>query len=224
MEAFDNIKFDEDGLIPAIIQDWNNDCVLMLAFMNQEALSRTLQTGYTHFWSRSRNSLWFKGETSGNTQKVKEIFYDCDGDALLIKVEQKGSACHTGQRSCFFNNLIGYPPSKSDDAKRNLSSIMNEIYDVILDRRHNPRENSYVSSLFREGLNKILKKIGEEAAEVMLSGREGIEEHIIHEIADLFFHCLVLLGFYQISPDRIYEELRRRFGKSGMEEKRSRQS
>lgn len=220
MDSFDKIKFDEKGLIPAIIQDWKDGHVLMLAFMNQEALTKTLQTGYTHFWSRSRNSLWFKGETSGHTQQVRKISYDCDGDALLIKVEQKGAACHTGEKGCFFNEIL-CDISKSEEDSPSLN-IFDQIYAVTLDRKSNPKEKSYVSSLFKEGSDKILKKIGEEAVEVILSGEKGVEEHIIYEMADLFFHCLVLLGFYEIPPERIYGELRRRFGKSGIEEKESR--
>jgi phosphoribosyl-ATP pyrophosphohydrolase/phosphoribosyl-AMP cyclohydrolase len=208
-----DLKYDINGLIPAIIQDWQKGDVLMLAYMNEEALNKTIETGYTHFWSRSRNKLWKKGETSGNEQAVKEISYDCDNDTLLVKVEQKGVACHTGNRTCFYSNLFKTPNS---ELRTPGSIIIDNVYEVIQDRKRNMREDSYVSSLFKSGKDKILKKISEEASEVVIGSKNDKREEIIWEVADLWFHSLVLLGYHDISPQDIYNELQKRFGKSGM--------
>ena len=217
-----NLKYDSNGLIPAIIQDWKNGDVLMLAYMNEESLKKTIETGNTHFWSRSRNKLWKKGETSGNEQIVKEISYDCDNDTLLVKVEQKGVACHTGNRSCFYSKLTQVViPSEARNLEVETFSgnVIDKIYEVILDRKRNLRESSYVSSLFKSGRDKILKKIGEEASEVVIGSKNDKKEEIIYEIADLWFHTLVLLGYHDISPEDIYKELQKRFGKSGIKDK-----
>jgi len=213
-----NLKYDSNGLIPVIIQDWKTGDVLMLAYMNEESLNKTIETGFTHFWSRSRNKLWKKGETSGNEQIVKEISYDCDNDTLLIKAEQKGVACHTGNRSCFYSELI--PPSPPFDKGGMGGFVIDKIYEVILDRKRNLREGSYVSSLFKKGRDKILKKIGEEASEVVIGSKNDKKEEIIYEIADLWFHTLVLLGYHDISPEDIYKELQKRFGKSGIRDEK----
>jgi len=213
-----NLKYDSNGLIPVIIQDWKTGDVLMLAYMNEESLNKTIETGFTHFWSRSRNKLWKKGETSGNEQIVKEINYDCDNDTLLIKAEQKGVACHTGNRSCFYSELI--PPSPPFDKGGMGGFVIDKIYEVILDRKRNLREGSYVSSLFKKGRDKILKKIGEEASEVVIGSKNDKKEEIIYEIADLWFHTLVLLGYHDISPEDIYKELQKRFGKSGIRDEK----
>jgi len=217
-----NLKYDSNGLIPAIIQDWKNGDVLMLAYMNEESLKKTIETGNTHFWSRSRNKLWKKGETSGNEQIVKEISYDCDNDTLLVKVEQKGVACHTGNRSCFYSKLTQVViPSEARNLEVETFSgnVIDKIYEIILDRKRNLRESSYVSSLFKSGRDKILKKIGEEASEVVIGSKNDKKEEIIYEIADLWFHTLVLLGYHDISPEDIYKELQKRFGKSGIKDK-----
>jgi len=208
-----NLKYDSNGLIPAIIQDWKNGDVLMLAYMNEEALNKTIETGYTHFWSRSRGKLWKKGETSGNEQAAKEISYDCDNDTLLIKVEQKGVACHTGSRTCFFSKLYQTPNSEQMIPGQ---EVIDKVYEVILDRKRNMREGSYVASLFKSGKDKILKKIGEEASEVVIGSKNDKREEIIWEIADLWFHSLVLMGYHEILPRDIYNELQKRFGKSGI--------
>ena len=217
-----NLKYDSNGLIPVIIQDWKTGDVLMLAYMNEESLNKTIETGFTHFWSRSRNKLWKKGETSGNEQIVKEINYDCDNDTLLIKAEQKGVACHTGNRSCFYSKLTqGVIPREARNLEVETFSgnVIDKIYEVILDRKRNLREGSYVSSLFKNGKDKILKKIGEEASEVVIGSKNDKKEEIIYEIADLWFHTLVLLGYHDISPEEIYKELQKRFGKSGIKDK-----
>ena len=218
-----NLKYDSNGLIPAIIQDWKNGDVLMLAYMNEESLKKTIETGNTHFWSRSRNKLWKKGETSGNEQIVKEISYDCDNDTLLVKVEQKGVACHTGNRSCFYSKLTQVViPSEARNLEVETFSgnVIDKIYEIILDRKRNLRESSYVSSLFKSGRDKILKKIGEEASEVVIGSKNDKKEEIIYEIADLWFHTLVLLGYHDISPEDIYKELQKRFGKSGIRDEK----
>jgi phosphoribosyl-AMP cyclohydrolase/phosphoribosyl-ATP pyrophosphohydrolase len=172
MDFTNEVKFDENGLVPVIIQDWKNNQVLMLAYMNVEALRITVNSGKTHFWSRSRKQFWLKGESSGHTQEVKEVFFDCDSDTILMKVEQKVAACHEGYRSCFFRKL-------EDD---NLVVVEKKIFD-----------------------------------ESKVYGGK-----IIHEMADLWFHSLVLLGALNVSPQEIYEELEKRWGKSGIKEKEAR--
>ncbi|OQY17805.1 MAG: bifunctional phosphoribosyl-AMP cyclohydrolase/phosphoribosyl-ATP pyrophosphatase [Desulfobacteraceae bacterium 4572_35.1] len=228
MNLLDQLKFDKDGLLPCIAQDAENGEVLMLAYMNAESVQNTLKTGKVHYYSRSRAKQWMKGESSGNVQLVREIRYDCDGDTLLIKVEQKGSACHTGRRSCFFSRVDGNEinidsePDTATAAAYGEQDILDAVYHVIQDRRRNPSEKSYVHSLFTKGLDKILSKIGEEATETAVAGKGGITDEIVYEVADLFFHTLILLGYYDLPPERIYAELRRRFGMSGIEEKESR--
>lgn len=211
----DNIKFDEQGLVPAIIQD-NQGQVLMLAYMNKESLEKTVETGLTWFYSRSRKGLWQKGETSGNIQKVKEISYDCDGDTLLIKVEQTGAACHTGTYSCFNRNLGENESNVATlfDANKvygkSVSTILHDLYNVINDRKLHPKEGSYTNFLFEHGQDKILKKIGEEAAETIIASKNMNKEEILYEMGDLWYHCLVLLAFHNISPSELLGELQNR--------------
>jgi len=213
------IHFNKEGLVPAIVQDHQTLAVLMMAYMNEEALRATIKTGLTHFWSRSRKRLWQKGETSGHFQMVKKILYDCDADALLVQVEQVGAACHTGNRSCFYRGLFDKGDSFKLD-KESLSGILNNVYDVIVERRNNPAESSYVSSLYSSGVDKMLSKITEEAGELIISAKNNDRTEIISETADLWFHTLVLLGYYGLTPQDIYKELSRRFGISGLEKKR----
>ncbi|MCX7795195.1 MAG: bifunctional phosphoribosyl-AMP cyclohydrolase/phosphoribosyl-ATP diphosphatase HisIE [bacterium] len=196
------IKYNKDGLIPAIIQEANSGEVLMLGYMNEESLKKTIETGTTWFWSRERQRLWNKGETSGNIQKVKEIRVDCDNDALLVLVEQVGVACHTGHLSCFFQKLY----FKEEHTRFNLDTL----YEVILSRKINPAESSYTSKLLREGKERILKKIGEEAVEVLLAGMKENLDEVIYEVSDLFYHTLVLLASLGVTPQDIYRELERR--------------
>ncbi len=218
------VKFDEKGLVPAIIQDAFNGELLMVAYMNGLALEKTLETGYTHFWSRSRNRLWKKGEESGHVQKVKEIRIDCDSDTLLVKVEQRGAACHMGYKSCFFRSLghEGWQVDhekvfKPEEVYGEGCNILEHIYEVILDRKHHiDREDSYVASLFRKGHDTLLKKVGEEATEVVLACKDGDREQVVYEVADLFFHTLVAMGYHGIPPADVYGELGKRFGKSGL--------
>ena len=210
------LKFDKDGLIPAIIQDAEDGSVLMMAFMNELAVGKTLETGLCHYWSRSRRKLWLKGETSGHTQAVREAYYDCDADCLLIKVEQKVAACHTGARSCFFTKIEA---DGAKDVGRKVfdetevysgSDILDKIYAVILDRKASPVEGSYVSKLIAGGRDRVLKKVGEEAGEVIIAAKNGKKDEIIRETADLWFHTLVALAEAGVRPQDVYAELKAR--------------
>ncbi|WP_425058070.1 Histidine biosynthesis bifunctional protein HisIE [Sporomusa carbonis] len=211
-----NIKYDASGLVPAIVQDEASGTVLMLAYMNAEALAKTLETGVTWFYSRSRRALWQKGETSGHVQAVKEIYYDCDADAVLVKVNQTGAACHEGTFSCFSRRLdadAGQAEKLVDPDKvyaRPLSGILHELYHVINDRKHNPKEGSYTSYLFEKGQDKILKKVGEEAAETIIASKNNSKDEILYEMADLWYHCLVLLANHDITPSELLGELKKR--------------
>lgn len=200
-----SLKFDEKGLIPAIVQDISSGKVLTLAYMNEASLKKSLETGETWFYSRSRQSLWHKGETSGNTQRIVDIIADCDGDALLIKVEQKGVACHTGSYSCFFQSL-----KEGDISEENKSAILSEVYQVIMERKKTMPENSYVAKKLREGLDRILKKIGEEAGELIIAAKNQNAEEIGWEMADLIFHMWLVLAYFDLSPDIIYDKLMER--------------
>ena len=193
-------------LIPAVIQDDKTNEVLMVAYMNCESLQKTLETGETHFYSRSRKTLWRKGETSGHIQKVKAIYADCDSDTLLIKVNQTGAACHTGSHSCFFNEM---PTAKT-------------LYETIRGRKKSPSTESYTRTLFQGGIDLILKKVCEEAGEFMISAKNKNKQAIIHETADLLYHLLVALCYHNITLDQIESELTKRSGQSGLEEKQSR--
>lgn len=195
-----DIKYDEKGLVPAIAQDVNTKEVLMLAYMNEESVKLTLETKLAHYYSRSRQTIWKKGETSGNLQKVKGFYYDCDGDTILLKVEQIGVACHTGNYTCFHNDLL-----KEDDVK----DVLETLYKTIINRRENPVEGSYTNYLFREGIDKILKKIGEESAEVIIGAKNSNEE-LIYESSDLIYHLLVLLINQGVTLGDIYGELKKR--------------
>jgi phosphoribosyl-ATP pyrophosphohydrolase/phosphoribosyl-AMP cyclohydrolase len=206
------LTFNREGLIPVILQDDRSLRVLMMAYMNAEALERTLRTGEVHFYSRSRKSLWHKGETSGNTQAVREIRVDCDQDALLIRVDPSGPACHTGAVSCFFRTRKNGRLVRAKETS-GIPEILDRIYSVILDRKRKPLRDSYVSSLFKGGRDRILKKIGEEAGELIISSKNRKKSEIIWEVADLWFHTLVVMGYHGITPEDIYRELEGRFGK-----------
>lgn len=199
----DAIRYNEQGLVPAIIQDYLDGTVLMMAWMNAESLIKTLETGETWFWSRSRQEFWHKGATSGHIQKVQAIRYDCDSDALLVTVEQIGDiACHTGKRSCFhqINQQIAPPPADT----------LSEVFAVISDRQANPNPNSYTCQLFAGGDNKILKKIGEEAVEVVMACKDDEAEAIAGEVADLFYHTLVALAHHNVDLRAVYRKLQER--------------
>lgn len=211
-----DLKFDAHGLIPAIVQDINSGQVLMMAYMNQEALDKTLATGQTWFYSRSRQSLWMKGETSGNIQTVKEIRYDCDQDTLLVLVEQTGAACHTGHYSCFYRTLDGQElePARFDASRvyqaKEGPAILLELMDVIRQRQKDRPEGSYTSYLFDKGLDKILKKVGEETAEVIIAAKNPDNSELIYEASDLIYHLLVLLVEKGVDITDIFAELRSR--------------
>ena len=208
----EQIKFDSKGLVPVIVQETSSGQVLMLAYANKEALQKTLDTGKSHYWSRSRNKLWMKGEESGNIQSLKEVYYDCDIDTILYLVEQTGVACHTGERTCFYRSGTGNEQAPIFEPS-NASKTLDEVYEVIKDRKLNPKDGSYVSGLFEKGLDKILKKIGEEAGETIIGAKNEDKKEIIYETADLWFHSMIALAYFGITPDDIYEELARRFGK-----------
>lgn len=201
------IKFDKNGLVPAIAQDVNTGAVLMLAYMNEESLKITLETGFATYYSRSRESLWKKGETSGNVQKIRAIQYDCDGDTLLLTVEQRGCACHTGEYTCFNKALI----SLVEGSNRQPSSrILQDVYNVIIDRDRNPKEGSYTNYLLTKGVEKICKKVGEEASESIIAAVKGSKDELRYEAADLIYHLLVLLYNQGLTPTDIFAELEKR--------------
>lgn len=209
-----SIKFDEKGYVPVIVQDAENGRVLMFAYANQDALEKTIKTKKTHFWSRSRKKLWVKGEESGNVQEVKDVFLDCDKDTILVLVNQTGVACHTGKRSCFFETVDGRENIAPSFGPIRTDKTLEEVYQVIEDRKRNPREDSYVSGLFKKGLDTILKKVGEEASETIVAGKNKSKEEVIYEISDLWFHSMVMLVQFGIKLEDIYQELGKRFGKS----------
>lgn len=201
-----SIKFDKDGLIPVIVQDYRTRAVLMQAYMNEESLKLTLETKKAVYYSRSRQKLWTKGEESGHFQYVKEIFVDCDEDCLLLLVEQVESACHTNNFSCFYRDMEGQPASS------NLPDpgILYEVYDVICDRLIHPKEGSYTNYLFDKGIDKICKKIGEEAAEVIIAAKNRSADELRYESADLLFHLLVLMKECNLTPEEVFAELKSR--------------
>ena len=210
------LQFDGQGLIPAVIQDWLDGTVLMLGYMNQEALAKTVATKRVHFWSRSRSKLWEKGETSGHTLQVKELFIDCDHDTILVKAQPVGPTCHTGEQACFFSRLDGQGQLVQLGSGEAQGGILESVLRTIRDRRAHPQAGSYTSKLFEGGHDKILKKVAEEAGEVLLAAKGGKKEEIVYEVADLFFHTLMVLGYHDLSLQDIYGELGRRFGKSGL--------
>lgn len=201
-ELLDKVKFDGKGLVVAVAQDYISNEVLMVAYMNREALEITLNEKRACYFSRSRNSLWRKGETSGHIQNLKALYYDCDADAILMKVEQIGVACHTGTYSCFSNKV--YEEDIVDQA------ILNKVYNQIIHRRDNPVDGSYTNYLFEKGLDKILKKIGEESSEVIIGAKNKNKDELIYELSDLIYHSLVLMVNEGISIDDIKKELNKR--------------
>jgi len=209
-EFWQDLKFNSEGLIPAVIQEETTGEVLMLAYMNEESLARTLKTGETWFYSRSRRELWHKGATSGHRQRVKGLYYDCDGDTLLVKVQQEGNACHEGYHSCFFRELTeqGVKMAGGEDAR--LAAVIGELFEVIKSRQDHRPEGAYTTYLFDQGQDKILKKVGEEAAEVIIASKNNNQDEVRYELADLVYHCLVLLASHQMTPEEIARELQSR--------------
>jgi phosphoribosyl-ATP pyrophosphohydrolase/phosphoribosyl-AMP cyclohydrolase len=197
-----NLKFDERGLIPAIVQDVRTREVLTLAYMNEESLSRTIATGQTWFWSRSRNELWHKGETSGNTQNVVGLRCDCDNDAIVVLVNPAGPACHTGATSCF--------DSSKEFSNEDLGGLLIKLYELIDSRERERPEGSYTTYLFDKGLDKILKKVGEESAETIIAAKNDDRTLLVAEASDLLYHLLVLLVARGISLDDLRRELETR--------------
>ena len=211
-EGRESLRFDADGLIPAVVQEAETGEVLMVAWMNAEALDRTLATRLTHFWSRSRRALWQKGETSGHRQHVEAIYADCDGDTLLVLAHQEGVACHTGSRTCFFTR-IDRPAeiARDPDSPPGVGpGILDVVERVIQSRRAVPREGSYVSRLLAAGDARIAQKVGEEAAEVVVAALAEGSERMVAEVADLWFHTLVLMGARGLSARHVFAELERR--------------
>lgn len=207
----DKIKFNEKGLIPAILQDVESGEVLMVAYMDELALKKSLQTGKAHFWSRSREKLWLKGETSGNYQLIEEIKIDCDNDTLLLKVKPQGPACHTGHKSCFYRVIEENEiKEKESENERDRTQFLQQLSVIIYSRKENLPESSYTSYLFKEGVDKICKKVGEEATEVVIAAKNKDKSEIIYESADLIYHLLVLLACYDIMPIDVIEELEKR--------------
>lgn len=202
----EELKFDENGLIPAVVQDARTHRVLTLAYMNRESLAITLREGRTCFYSRSRRTLWRKGETSGNVQRVVRVTADCDGDALLVEVEPAGPACHTGEESCFFRPLEGAPDSGAAEARFSLDGL----YGLLLGRKAERPAGSYTTYLFDKGREKILKKVGEECTEVIIGAMKDSREETVFEVADLTYHVLVLLAEMGVTPDEVRAELARR--------------
>ena len=200
------IRWNEQGLVPAIAQDAVDGTVLMLAWMNEESLRLTLETGYANYFSRSRQQLWKKGETSGHVQEVLAVKYDCDADAILLTVRQTGPACHTGARSCFFNDL----KKADEDELPATSHILEQVYRVIEDRKAHPQEGSYTNYLFEKGIEKICKKVGEEASETIIAAMKNSKEEVTYEVADLLYHLLVLCYDRGVTPADLWDELARR--------------
>ena len=203
--AIEDVKFDERGLVPAIVQDARTRQVLTLAYMNAESLKQTLATQETWFWSRSRSSLWHKGETSGNTQRVVDVLLDCDGDALTVLVVPNGPACHTGATSCFPSSETG---SESTAGFSNF--VLDDLYALVEMRKRERPAGSYTTYLFDEGLDKILKKIGEESAETIIAAKNDDSNALVKEISDLLYHLVVLLVERGLSLAEVRDELLRR--------------
>lgn len=199
---FSELKLNSEGLIPVIVQDYKTNDVLMLAYMNEEAFEHTIKTGRMTYYSRSRKEQWVKGETSGHFQYVKTLTVDCDKDTILAKVDQVGAACHTGNRTCFFQQIVG----NEYDAK-NPHQVFESVYDTIVDRKKNPKEGSYTNYLFEKGLDKILKKVGEEATEIVIAAKNPNPEEVKYEICDFLYHAMVLMVERGITWDDITNEL-----------------
>lgn len=254
-EIVARLDWGKSPLMPAIVQDSSSKEVLMLAFMDKQALTLTLESGYMHYFSRSKNRIWKKGERSGHTQKVESIALDCDNDALLFIITQVGAACHTGHKSCFFTTLDSsstilepqispestfltalkssplestFAPSSSSDLAQvygiQAYDIMDTLYHTLLERKGAPESSSYTASLYAKGVNGFGKKIIEEAGEVVLALKDKDSAQIIYECADLLYHILVGLAYYNIHPEQVLAELQRRLGLSGLEEKAQRKA
>jgi len=219
-----NVDFDkQDGLVPVITQDNDTNEVLMLAYMDKEALELTIKTNFAHYFSRSKQRIWKKGESSNHTQEIKSIKIDCDNDTILLKVIQNGVACHTGRKSCFFTDLNTNEISSNIEVDTTVAyGVIDTLYHTIQEKKNDDPKKSYTAKLLQGEENSMLKKIVEEAGEFTFAVKDNDIEEVIYEGADLMYHCLVALASKNVSPDRIKQELTRRFGLSGIEEKNSR--
>lgn len=202
---WENLKKNSDGLIPVIVQDYTTNDVLMCAYMNEEAFHATINCGKMTYYSRSRQELWMKGETSGHIQYVKELTADCDFDTILAKVSQVGVACHTGNPSCFFNEIV-----KKEYIEKNPLKVFETVYNIIEDRKNNPKEGSYTNYLFDKGIDKILKKVGEECTEIVIAAKNPDPEEIKYEISDFLYHVMVLMVEKGVTWEEITQELAQR--------------
>lgn len=206
---FSEFKLNSDGLIPCIAQDYRTGEVLMMAYMNEDSYNKTLQTGLMTYWTRSRQRLWTKGEESGHFQKVISLTIDCDKDTILAKVDQTGPACHTGNPTCFFTPLTESTEATDAD-KKDIYKVLQDVYSVIADRKINPREGSYTNYLFDKGIDKILKKVGEECTEIVIASKNPDPKEIKYEIADFLYHAMVLMVERGVTWEEIAEELANR--------------
>lgn len=224
-EIINKIDWQKISLLPVVVQDVASNEVLMMAYMNKEALSLSLKTKIAHYFSRSKQRIWKKGESSGHTQEIRSFYIDCDNDTLLIKVVQNGVACHTGRRSCFFTELeSGEIQSDVEVSSEALYGVIDTLYHTIQERKNADPDSSWTAKLLSKGDNAILKKVVEEAGEFSFAYKDNDEHEMIYEAADLTYHMLVALAAKNISPDRIKQELARRFNMSGIAEKNSRDS
>lgn len=221
--TINKVDWEKSELLPVIVQEVGTNEILMMAYMDKEALELSLTTKIAHYFSRSKQRIWKKGETSGHTQAIQEFLLDCDNDTLLIKVIQEGVACHTGRKSCFFTNIeTGEAISEVEVNSAAMYGVIDELYHVIQERKMADPESSWTAKLFAKGENTILKKIVEEAGELCFAVKDDDEKEIVYEAADLVYHCMVALALKNISPDRVKQELARRFDMSGIAEKNSR--
>jgi phosphoribosyl-AMP cyclohydrolase / phosphoribosyl-ATP pyrophosphohydrolase len=222
-EILKRVDWQKSELLPVIVQEEGTNEVLMMAYMDKEALTLSLSTKIAHYFSRSKQRIWKKGESSGHIQTIHSFFLDCDNDTLLIKVTQEGVACHTGRKSCFFTELeSGKSTCESQISSEALYGVIDTLYHTILERKNADPSSSWTAKLFSKGDNTILKKIVEEAGEFSFAYKDNDEAEMIYEAADLTYHMLVALAAKNIAPDRIKQELARRFGMSGIEEKNAR--
>jgi len=225
MEIIQKIDFEKNnGIVPVVVQEATTNEVLMLAYMDKEAVELTLSTNFAHYFSRSKQRIWKKGESSGHTQEVVDFFIDCDNDTLLLKVNQKGVACHTGRKTCFFTDIKNDKITTDVQIDTTIAyGVVDTLYHTIQERKNADPSTSWTAKLLQGKQNSLLKKIVEEAGEFTFAIKDNDTQEIIYEAADLMYHSLVALASKDISPDRVKQELARRFGLSGIEEKNSRE-
>lgn len=211
-ELLKEVKYDSKGLVTAIVQDYHSKKVRMVAYMNEEALTKTLETGQVYYFSRSRNELWLKGDTSGYYQYLKGMSIDCDGDALLLQIEQVGGvSCHTGQATCFYRDLTENVDITINRGNiKSSGNMLTDLYNTIIDRKNNPKEGSYTNYLFDKGINKILKKVGEESSEILIAAKDNDKQEVIFEVADFMYHVTVMMASLGVSWEDVEEELSKR--------------